>query len=185
MIIIMLKHFIDHFIQNAGLTHQNAQASLLFHEGDLVQCVYVINEGMIALTRHQENGTPLTLQRATKHMVLAEASVYSSRYHCNAVCVQPTSLFEIQKSKFLNMLDKDTIFANLWAKLLAHEVQSARYRSEILTRKTVAERLDGWLAWHGGALPLKGEWKSLAMQIGVSPEALYRELSKRKPSPDH
>jgi hypothetical protein len=29
-------------------------------------------------------------------------------------------------------------------------------------------------------LPPKGEWKSVAEQIGVSPEALYRELSRRR-----
>jgi hypothetical protein len=31
-------------------------------------------------------------------------------------------------------------------------------------------------------LPSKGEWKALAEDIGVSPEALYRELSKRRRS---
>jgi len=31
--------------------------------------------------------------------------------------------------------------------------------------------------------PAKGEWAVMAVQIGVSPEALYRELAKRRLSP--
>ena len=71
-------------------------------------------------------------------------------------------------------------FAEAWAEYLTREVQEARLRSEILSLKTVARRLDAWLLSHGGHMPAKGEWKSLAHQIGVSPEALYRELARRK-----
>ncbi len=53
-------------------------------------------------------------------------------------------------------------------------------RSEILSMRTVVKRLDAWLLSHGDRLPAKGEWKNLALQIGVSPEALYRELARRK-----
>jgi hypothetical protein len=49
-----------------------------------------------------------------------------------------------------------------------------------LSLKTVAERLEGWLIWRGGGLPPKGAWKDIAAEIGVSPEALYRELAKRR-----
>jgi hypothetical protein len=44
----------------------------------------------------------------------------------------------------------------------------------------VAERLDAWIAWNDGNSPEKGEWKLVANQIGVSPEALYREIGKRR-----
>ena len=53
-----------------------------------------------------------------------------------------------------------------------------RLRSEILGMKTVAERLDSWLAFN--PLPPKGQWAATADNIGVSPEALYRELARRR-----
>ena len=59
-------------------------------------------------------------------------------------------------------------------------MQAARFRSEILTRKTVSERFDAWLGLPGNGLPPRGEWKTVAAHIGVSPEALYRELSRRR-----
>jgi len=45
--------------------------------------------------------------------------------------------------------------------------------------KTVAERLGARLDWRG-QLPPKGKWVELAAELGVSPEALYREIAKRK-----
>lgn len=50
----------------------------------------------------------------------------------------------------------------------------------MLSLKTVAERLDAWTAANQGAPPIKGEWKTVAVEMGVSPEALYRELAKRR-----
>lgn len=45
--------------------------------------------------------------------------------------------------------------------------------------KKVCDRVDAWLALNGGVLPPKGQWKRLAAEIGVSVEALYRELAAR------
>ena len=62
---------------------------------------------------------------------------------------------------------------------LAHAVQEARMKSEIRTLRTVAERLDAWLSAKDGGLPPKGQWQELASELGVSREALYRELARR------
>jgi hypothetical protein len=45
--------------------------------------------------------------------------------------------------------------------------------------RVLAPRLDTWLDWRG-ALPPKGDWLRLAAELGVSPEALYREIAKRR-----
>ena len=49
---------------------------------------------------------------------------------------------------------------------------------ETLVRRTVADRLEGWLTLHDRHWPPKGEWNRLAAEIGVMPEALYREIAK-------
>ena len=36
-----------------------------------------------------------------------------------------------------------------------------------------------WMAFHGGNLPRKGRWQQVAPEIGVTPEAFYRELTRR------
>lgn len=84
----------------------------------------------------------------------------------------------ISKSDFLRQFQEDADFARAWATRLAREVQPTRLRSEIPALRTVAERLEAWLTWHG-LLPAKGELKQVALQIGVSPEALYRKVARR------
>lgn len=179
MIGIMSVAFVARFIAAADRRRTLAQGVRLFRQGDPVRSVFVVEEGLIALTRHLRDGKSLVLQRATCRTVLAEASVYSETYHCDAIAEAPSRVFEWRKAVFLKHLRENEAFYDLWAAHLAREVQSARYRSEILTRKTVAQRLDGWLAWSGNKLPPRGQWKDIALQIGVSPEALYRELAKR------
>ncbi len=180
MIVIMLGNFIDQLAARAGRLRDIDKGSYLFHEGDRVKSVFVVERGLVELGRPQLDGASIILQRASDRAVLAEASLYSSTYHCDALAVLPSSVFEISKSCFLTQIREDWQFSQLWATHLAREVQAARSRCEILARKTVAERLDGWLAWHENKLPDKGQWRSLAEQLGVSPEALYRELAKRR-----
>lgn len=180
MIEIMSDDFVEQLIAKADKRRRLDKGSYLFRQGAPVRSVFVIEEGLVELTRHHRDGASIVVQRATCRTVLAEASVYSATYHCDAVVEFPSSVFAWSKAAFLKHLQDDVAFADLWAAHLAREVQSARYRSEILTRKTVAERLDGWLAWRGNELPSKGQWKNIAVQIGVSPEALYRELAKRR-----
>ena len=181
MILIMSEEFVDKLIAITGKRRELVHGTHLFYQGDRVKKIFVIEKGYIELTRHQIDGKSIVLQRASCKTVLAEASVYSDIYHCDAVVALSTSIYELPKNAFLAHLREDDDFSNLWAAHLAGEVQNARYRSEILSRKTVAARLDGWLAWQGNNLPKKGQWKGIAAQIGISPEALYRELAKRRP----
>jgi len=152
----------------------------LFHRDDQVRFVYAIIDGRVELLRRQENGSALTLQRAGPGSILAEASVYSDRYHCDAVAALPSRLLAIGKQELLDRMRGDLAFAEQWSVHLAREVQASRFRSELLAYTRVSDRLDLWLDWHGNALPSRGEWTALAEALGVSREALYRELARRR-----
>ncbi len=180
MITIMSKNFAAHLIKRAEKRRVMEKGAFLFHEGDEVQSIFIVETGLVELTRPQLDGTVVTVQRATGRTILAEASVYSRLYHCDAVVVRPATLLQLSKTAFLAHLQEDWAFCELWSAHLAKEVQSARYRSEILTMKTVRERLDAWIAFVEHDMPKKGRWKGIAEQIGVSPEALYREMARRK-----
>lgn len=151
----------------------------LFHLGGSVAALFVVLEGEVNLIRHHEHGGTIILQRAGPDEVLAEASLFSDRYHCDAVAPTGATVRSSPKRELLDRFRQDPVFAEAWAAHLAREIQNTRFRSEVLSLKTVASRLDTWLAWYDG-LPAKGEWAQLAHQIGVSPEALYREIAKRR-----
>jgi len=151
----------------------------LFHLGDPVRLMYFVVTGMVHLTRTQSDGSMLVLHRAGAGSFLAEASFCSERYHCDAVVVEETQARAYVAAEFRAYLRTSPDFADVWARHLAHELQIARLHAEILSLKTVAQRLDAWIGWRGGALPRKGEWRTIANEIGVSPEALYREIARR------
>jgi CRP/FNR family transcriptional regulator, dissimilatory nitrate respiration regulator len=180
MIRIMSEEFIDSLRPIPHRTLNVSNETVLFHRDAPVRNLYVVETGMVELVRHAENGTALVLQRASDQSVLAEASIYSQRYHCDAVVKEDARLLKFSKRKLLEVMTTDPKFMHLWGSYLSSAVQNARHRAEILSRRSIADRLDGWLAMHDEQMPAKGQWKSIATEIGVTPEALYREIAKRR-----
>lgn len=153
---------------------------VLFRAGDPVRFFYRVVDGTVALLRPLAHGSDLVIQRAGSGDVLAEASLFAAAYHCDAVATGPVRLRSIPVERVAAALEHRPELARSLAAHLAAEVQAARARAEIVSLKTVAMRLDAWLALKDEGLPPKGQWRGLAAEIGVSPEALYRELAARR-----
>lgn len=182
MIAVMSEQIIAHLRPKAVAERTFAKGEHLFHRDDPVRTLFLVTSGCVNLVRHQADGSPAVLQRATAGTVLAQASVFSDRYHCDAVATMETQALLVPAVEVRHLLERDLSFATKWIAHLSQELQSARKRSEIASLKTVGSRLEAWIAWNDGTLPTRGEWKRLADEIGVSPEALYRELSTRRRS---
>lgn len=176
MIEIMLNH-----IQLLSHTRQVfRKGQYLFHQGDPVVSMFLIESGEARLLRWQRNGGAIALQRALPGSFLAEASLFTASYHCDATATTRVSARLISRLAMRKLFENDPAFAAAWASHLADEVRSARLRAEILALRTVAERLDAWVAAQG-RFPPKGTWKTVAQEMGTSPEALYREIAQRRP----
>jgi len=159
------------------------ERQVLFRTGDAVRFLYFVRSGCVRLERTQASGEALVLQRATAGQLAAEASVFAPRYHCNAVAAGPTLVGRIARKDVDALQQRDPAWLRAFASHLAGEVQRTRARAELLSHKRVDARLDAWLTLHGGSLPGKGRWVELAAELAVTPEALYRELSRRRLSP--
>ncbi len=151
----------------------------LFHQGDTVVSMFLIEAGEAWLLRRQRDGGVIVLQRALPGSFLAEASLFTARYHCDATAITRVSVRQISRLAMRKLFENDPAFAAAWASHLADEVRSARLRAEILAFKTVAERLSAWIVAKG-EFPPKGTWKTVAQEIGTSPESLYREIAQRR-----
>ena len=151
----------------------------LFAAGEEVADIFMVRSGRVHLQRHTTHGAQMVLQNAGPGAVIAEASAYSTRYHCDAVAAEESVVAGLPKERFLSALADDPALATSWSALLARSVQAARLRAEIRTLAKVADRLAAWLG-EGNALPEKGHWQEVAAELGVTREALYRELSRRR-----
>lgn len=177
MIAIMSLVLETVFSQARPVQLEKSQA--LFHTGEDVRDMYLVRAGHVQLLRHTSRGICLVLQNATDGMVLAEASAYSKAYHCDAVATCTSSVAAVQKQEFRAALERDPALAQVWAMHLAQGVQAARFRAELRTLPRVADRLEAWLA-EGNSLPEKGRWQDVAAELGITREALYRELARRR-----
>ena len=132
------------------------------------------------MLRRHPGGAALVLQRVTRDGLVAEASLFAQRYHCEAVAEGQTLLARVPKAAVLENHLGEPQWLREFAAHLATEVQRARGRAELLSLKRVGERLDAWLILNGSAMPERGRWVEWANELGVSPEALYRELARRR-----
>lgn len=122
-----------------------------------------------------EDGEVVVLQR-TRHGFVGEASLHSERYHCNAVVAAEADVTRIPRQSLLEALRSDAAFALRWIAMLKLEVRRLRQQCERLSLNTVQARLLHLVRTEGGAagLPLGSGLKTLAREIGVTHEALYR-----------
>lgn len=151
----------------------------LFVAGEEVTDIFIVRSGRMHLQRHTMHGAQMVLQNAGPGAVIAEASAYSTRYHCDSVAAEESVIAGLPKERFLAALAEDPALATNWSALLARSVQAARFRAEIRTLPRVADRFAAWLG-EGNTLPEKGRWQEVAAELGVTREALYRELARRR-----
>lgn len=152
---------------------------LLFRAGDRVRHLYLVQRGCIHLRRYGEGGELAVMQRASTGSLVAEASIFATVYHCDAVAVADSQVLRLLRRDLEAACARDSRVMEAVARHLAGEVHRARSRVEVLSKKTVRERLDAWLAL-GGEWPERGGMAAVAEDIGVSPEAFYREMQRRR-----
>jgi len=175
----MSNRLMDALSSLARCEQRLSAGEVLFHAGAPVSNLYLVVSGALRLTRVLPHGSELILQRAEKGAIIAEGSLLARAYCCNGVATETSVVRAVPMDGVRTAFRNDCDLLREWIRHLAYEVQHARARAEILSMKTVAERLDGWQSLHDGVLPPKGRWRQLACEIGVSPEALYRELARR------
>jgi CRP-like cAMP-binding protein len=180
MIAIMLPAHLADLLPFSDREVILADGAAVFFAGDAVRFLFVVRDGGVQMLRRHPGGTAIVLQRVRAGGLVAEASLFAPCYHCDAVAQGPARLARIPKTAVLEHHLKQPQWLQAFAAHLASEVQRTRGRAELLSFKRVADRLDAWLTLNGGQMPKRGRWGDWADELGVSPEALYRELAKRR-----
>ncbi len=155
-----------------------AAGETLFRLGDRPRRMYWVIDGDMRLVRRSRNGAEIVLQRARSGFI-AEASLESPRYHCDAVAAAPSRLLGLPIEPFREALRGDEAFRSIWMRRLAREVRSLRAQNERLSLRSAAERIEHYVEAEGtdGRLELRQTRKAWAAELGLTHEALYRALS--------
>ena len=157
--------------------HHFEKGDYLFHQGKKPEYMFFIVVGEVTLNRTSNHGESSTLQRC-KGGFLSEASLLTDAYHCDAIATQSGQAIVIPIKSLRDSLI-DSKFSIKWVQLLSREIMRLRTQSERLGLKDIKSKLIHLIETEGkkGVLPLQSDYKSLASEIGVTHEALYRTMA--------
>lgn len=179
-----LAELLPQSLRTVCVTSSYAKGACLFAAGQKPRYMFFISSGEVLLERIGIQGESIVLQR-TRYGIVSEASLQSSRYHCNAKVVVRSEITGIPIQAIATALTSDHAFSNRWIGMLNREVKRLRLQCERLSLHRVQDRLLHFLETDGsqGKYPLSSGLKSLAAELGVTHEALYRcvaDMESRK-----
>lgn len=152
-----------------------SKGTCLFRAGDKPERMFFVVSGEVVLERPGLQGTSVILQR-TRRGFVGEASLKSAKYHCHGQVVGNAKIIQIPIRLVRDAIDSDTAFAGRWIGMLNKEVKRLRLQCERLSLTKVQDRFIHLLETEGdqGRFPIGAGIKSLASELGVTHEALYR-----------
>lgn len=151
----------------------------LFDQGQRPERMFYVCNGEAVLQRGGLHGDSLVLQRVRQGFI-SEASLQSDCYHCEGMVTASGDLVSIPISAIkLELLDNPE-FAMRWVAMLNTELKRLRAQCERLSLKSVKDRLLHLMETEGeeGKLALGTGLKSIAAELSVSHEALYRTVAE-------
>lgn len=150
----------------------------IFLTGDKPEWMFYVVSGEVTLERTGLQGEPVVLQR-TRQGFVSEASLKVAKYHCDALAIIDTTVLKIPIQDLSAELDRDPAFASRWIGMLNGEVRRLRLHCERLSMKSVKDRVLHLINTEGqnGTYSATTGLKSLAGELGITHEALYRTLA--------
>lgn len=169
-------------VQDAVIERRLKSGQTLFHSGRKSTGFYQVINGTVRLIRVDRSGREAILQVACAGDTLAEASLFSQTYHCDAVATTEATVRQYPKAALLAELQRDPIVARSFAAMLAHQVMTLRTLLERRNIHSARDRVRHFLTVNanvdGRTVVLTGTLKQLAADIGLTHEALYRTLAR-------
>ncbi|HEY7230373.1 MAG TPA: Crp/Fnr family transcriptional regulator [Pseudolabrys sp.] len=166
---------------SAAIDHKIKAGEPVFRLGDKSLGLCEIVSGRVRLTRVDRSGREIVLHVAGPGETLAEASLFSPQYHCDAIANTNAIVRVYPKREVLAAFEKNPRAAQAFAEMLAHQVMNLRARIEQRNIRSARERVRHFLVLNVGpdrrTVVLRGTFKDLAAEIGLTHEALYRTLA--------
>ncbi|MGD0142931.1 MAG: Crp/Fnr family transcriptional regulator [Rhizomicrobium sp.] len=167
---------------DAGKTLALGAGQSVFRQGEPIRWLYRVLSGRVRLSRVLARGPEIALARAGAGDVLAEASVFATHYHCDAISEAQSQVHRYPMRDIRNLLKREPESAMAFSSHLAAELMDLRATVEIRAIRRADDRLLAWLRFRSRGNPPayvgKGMWPGVAKQIGLTGESLYRALAR-------
>jgi CRP-like cAMP-binding protein len=169
-------------VRKAAITRTLERGEALFHSGQPTVGLYEIVSGTVRLVRPDSSGRRTVLHSAGAGGTLAEASLFSPTYHCDAIAATAATVRLYPKAAILEALRSNPEAARAFMAGLAHQVMDLRTKLQRRNIRSARDRVRHFLALNVGSdgmtVLLPGNLMDLASDLGLSHEALYRTLAR-------
>lgn len=176
-----VKDWLPAPVRAAAIERKLKSGEALFRLGDKTTGLCEIVAGRVRLARVDRSGHEIVLHVASPGETIAEASLFSPTYHCDAIASTNATVRVYPKREVLAAFDRDPKAAQAFSATLARQVMNLRTRIEQRNIRSARERVRHYLVLNAGAdqrtVELPGTIKDIAAELGLTHEALYRTLA--------
>lgn len=158
-----------------------AADAALFRQGDPTFGFFRLVSGRMRLVRVTPAGAQVPMHTVRPGELFAEASIFSARYHCDAIATRVSEVLVYPKAELTRRLKEEPHDLWTFAAELAHRVQDLRTALEMRQIRSAPERVLQSLRLRcgpSGAWKMEGTLKQFAEEIGLTHEAFYRALAR-------
>ncbi len=170
-------------------SHIVKKGEIIFKEGDTVNGIYCIKDGVCKLIKLSANGKDHIVKLVTKGELLGQRSMISEEpVNLSAVALDDMQVCFIPKSEVMGYFDKNNKFSMNVMKTICGDLKEADDQMVNLAQKTVKERLAETLLYlhdtfgtnEDASLKVQLSRDDLASMIGTATESCIRLLSDFK-----
>jgi CRP-like cAMP-binding protein len=176
-----VKDWLPAALRAAAVDRKLKAGEALFRLGDKATGLCEVVSGRVRLARVDRSGHEIVLHVAGPGGTLAEASLFSASYHCDAIASTNATVRVYPKREMLAAFERDPRAMRAFSAMLARQVMSLRTRIEQRNIRSARERVRHYLVLNAGAdgrtVELGGTLKDMAAELGLTHEVLYRTLA--------
>ena len=176
-------------LSDCKTSHIIKKGDVIFEEGENVNGIYCIKDGICKLTKLSANGKDHIVKLVTKGELLGQRSMISDEpVNLSAVALEDMQVCFIPKSEVMGYFDKNNQFSMNVMKTICGDLKEADDHMVNLAQKTVKERLAETLLYlndtfgknEDSSLKVQLSRDELASIIGTATESCIRLLSDFK-----
>ena len=176
-------------LSDCKTSHIIKKGDVIFEEGENVNGIYCIKDGICKLTKLSANGKDHIVKLVTKGELLGQRSMISDEpVNLSAVALEDMQVCFIPKSEVMGYFDKNNQFSMNVMKSICGDLKEADDHMVNLAQKTVKERLAETLLYlndtfgknEDNSLKVQLSRDELASIIGTATESCIRLLSDFK-----
>ena len=173
-------------LSDCKTSHIIKKGEVIFEEGENVNGIYCVKDGICKLTKLSPNGKDHIVKLVTKGELLGQRSMISDEpVNLSAVALEDMEVCFIPKSEVMGYFDKNNQFSMNVMKTICGDLKEADDHMVNLAQKTVKERLAETLLYlhdtfgknEDNSLKIQLSRDELASMIGTATESCIRLLS--------